>query len=150
MTPNVFIPEPRRESEAPCGHGGLHAGPPPPPEGAFSLLLQARKVLARAELAESAHDRYATGYVAAVRAAHAAVVLREPDQPQSRPISVWTLLSGAAPELGDWALLFDACSERRAAAEAGIVQVTRHESDRMMTRAREFVGLVGRSLTAVR
>ncbi|QGK72128.1 hypothetical protein GIY23_07810 [Allosaccharopolyspora coralli] len=113
-------------------------------------MLQARKVLARAELGETTHDRYATGYLAAVRAAHAVVVLREPDQPRSRPISVWALLGGAAPELGDWALLFDACSERRAAAEAGVVQVTRHESDLMMTRAREFVGLVGRSLTVVR
>jgi hypothetical protein len=63
--------------------------------------------------------------------------------------SVWQLLREVAPELGEWAAFFAACSGTRAAAEAGIERlVSRRDADDLLRQAEQFVGIVRELVTA--
>ncbi|WP_263251815.1 SAV_6107 family HEPN domain-containing protein [Saccharopolyspora rosea] len=139
----LSIPAQRHSAE------DLTATPPAEaPAGSVSLLLQARTCLHEAETAARPVDRFASAHVAALRAATAVLVARSRHRQRGRPASVWTLLTAAAPELREWAALFAAHSDRRAAAEAG-VPVAEEVADALLDRAREFLDIVGRSLLGV-
>jgi hypothetical protein len=57
-------------------------------------------------------------------------------------------MAEVAPELGEWAAFFAACSATRAAAEAGIARlVGRREADDLLRQSEEFVALVRTMLT---
>ncbi|MER7014340.1 SAV_6107 family HEPN domain-containing protein [Saccharopolyspora sp. NPDC000359] len=142
---DLSIPAPRSSVE--------DQGPTPEaetPAGSLSLLLNARTCLHEAEQAERPAERYVSAHVAALRAATAVVVARSWRRDEKgRPASVWTLLTGAAPELREWAAYFAARSDRRAAAEAGVPTITWLDADGLLARSREFLDIVGRSLLGV-
>ncbi|TDD53945.1 SAV_6107 family HEPN domain-containing protein [Saccharopolyspora elongata] len=119
------------------------------PAGSLSLLLDARSRLHEAEEADRPSERYVAAHVAALRAATAVVVARSWRRENSRPASVWTMLTAAAPEFREWAAYFAARSDRRAAAEAGVPTITRLDADGLLARSREFLEIVGRSLLGV-
>jgi hypothetical protein len=118
--------------------------------GALAILLDARTFLRNAERMEQTRDRYVHAYLAAARAATAVLTARVPQRENSRrPASVWKLLREAAPEFGDWALLFATHSAQRAAAEAGISTVSEADAGDLHALAGEFVDAVDRSLSWV-
>jgi hypothetical protein len=127
--------------EAPAG--------PRPPAAALALLARARACLDQAEAHVNSRERFVAAHLAALRAATAVVVARSGSGEGAAPVSVWTLLTRAAPELGEWAALFASGSHRRAAAEAGIPGVTAREADALMGHATEFLAVVGRSVSGV-
>lgn len=117
--------------------------------GALALLIDARTCLHEAERALRTQDRYATAYLAAVRAANAVLTARTAPFGKGRPVSVWRLLRQVAPEFGDWAQHFAAHSDRRALAEAGVPIVADGDADDLVLRAGTFIDAVGRSLSWV-
>ncbi|RLV48949.1 chromosome segregation protein SMC [Nocardioides mangrovicus] len=114
--------------------------------------------LAAASLAEAAacHDvptRYATAHVAALRATAALLAARaEPTVERRRPQrNAWVLLAQVAPELAEWATLFAAGADKRAAAQAGSRRaVTAREADDLVREADRFLAVVEQSLGVVR
>ncbi|MDT7789657.1 MAG: hypothetical protein QOF58_8076, partial [Pseudonocardiales bacterium] len=97
---------------------------PLPPASALALLQQARDSLAESERTPEPPERFATAYLAALRAAAAVLALRgRPHRGRSRPTSAWVLLAAIAPEMREWATFFASWSSTRAAVLAGI---TRH------------------------
>jgi SAV_6107-like HEPN len=116
------------------------------PASAIRLLVAARSALADAAEASDSGERYAAAHLAALRTA--AVVLADRTRPadprvRRRPTSAWTLLTGVAPELGEWAAYFAAGAAKRAAAEAGIRSaVTAREADDLVRDASIFLQLV--------
>ncbi|GAA0540581.1 hypothetical protein GCM10011581_38220 [Saccharopolyspora subtropica] len=140
----LSIPAPRAAAE---DHGPIPSAAAP--AGAVSLLLHARTCLNEAENADRPGERFVAAHIAALRAATAVVVARSWEREDRRPASVWTLVTGAAPELRRWAAYFAAHSDRRAAAEAGIPTITWTDADELLARSREFFDIVGRSLLGV-
>jgi hypothetical protein len=117
-------------------------------ESAGALLAQAERSLAEAALERDAAQRFAAAYLSALRAAAAVLALRgRPHRGRARPTSVWTLLSGVAPEFGEWAAFFASGSATRAAVQAGI---TRHVTERsaadLVRQTGQFIELVGRAV----
>ncbi|MEV6230655.1 SAV_6107 family HEPN domain-containing protein [Saccharopolyspora shandongensis] len=119
------------------------------PAGSLTLLLDARSRLHEAEEADRPSERYVAAHVAALRAATAVVVARSWRSENSRPASVWTMLTAAAPEFREWAAFYAARSDRRAVAEAGVPTITWLDADGLLARSREFLDIVGRSLLGV-
>ncbi|MFD9735407.1 SAV_6107 family HEPN domain-containing protein [Umezawaea sp. NPDC059074] len=119
---------------------------PLPPASAVSLLRAARLGIAEAERSTDPADRFATAYLAALRAGAAVLALRgRPHRGHAKPASVWVLLSGMAPELTEWAAFFASCSGTRAAVQAGITRdVTARSADDLVRQAAQFVELVDR------
>ena len=112
---------------------------------ALRLLATSRAALREAQRAESAPERYATAHLAALRAAAAVLAARArpSDARARRPTSAWVLLSGVAPELGEWAAYFAAGADKRAAALAGMRSaVTPREADDLLRDAMTFLALV--------
>ncbi|MCF8525876.1 MAG: SAV_6107 family HEPN domain-containing protein [Candidatus Nanopelagicales bacterium] len=113
------------------------------PRAAEELVASARRSLAEASLAASAHERYAAAHLAALRAAAAVLAARgRPAGTRSRVVSVWVLLPRCAPELGEWATFFAAGSRKRASAEAGISCVSVREADDLVRDAGTFISRV--------
>jgi hypothetical protein len=113
------------------------------------LLAGSRRALAEANATSDPLERYAFSHLAALRGAAALLADRaRPSGGKSRrPTSVWTLLSGVAPEFEPWAAFFAAGARKRAAAEAGLRgAVTTRESDDLMRDAEAFVALVETAL----
>ena len=116
---------------------------------ALRLLATSRAELREAQRAESAPERYATAHLAALRAAAAVLAARArpSDARARRPTSAWVLLSGVAPELGEWAAYFAAGADKRAAALAGLRSaVTPREADDLLRDATTFLALVETTL----
>jgi hypothetical protein len=116
---------------------------------ALRLLATSRSALREAEHADSPGERYATAHLAALRAAAAVLAARaRPDDARSRrPTSAWVLLSGVAPELGEWAAYFAAGADKRAAALAGLrTAVTPREADDLLRDSHIFLALVETTL----
>ncbi|OLF08648.1 hypothetical protein BLA60_21720 [Actinophytocola xinjiangensis] len=118
------------------------------PEPALTLLSQAQRGLADAEVDRDAAQRFATSYLAALRAAAALLALRgRPHRANARPMSVWTLLASVAPEMREWAAFFASCSATRASVQAGITRaVTDRSADDLVRQAGQFVELVERAV----
>jgi hypothetical protein len=119
------------------------------PPSAVRLLVAARTALAEAAAASDSGERYAAAHLAALRGA--AVVLADRTRPADprirRPTSAWALLTGVAPELGEWAAYFASGATKRAAAEAGIRSaVTAREADDLMRDTTIFLQLVETTL----
>ncbi|WP_018830561.1 SAV_6107 family HEPN domain-containing protein [Salinispora tropica] len=117
------------------------------------LLTVARRGLAEAAGTGPDGLRYAAAHLAALRAAAALLAARARPVParRSRVTSVWVLLSGVAPELGEWARFFALAAGKRVAAEAGIPRVvTSREADDLLRAAEEFVLVVEAALGVAR
>ncbi|HEX7301596.1 SAV_6107 family HEPN domain-containing protein [Lentzea sp.] len=117
---------------------------PLPPASALALLQQARDSLAESGRTPEPPERFATAYLAALRAAAAVLALRgRPHRGRSRPTSAWVLLTSMAPELSEWAAFFTSWSSTRAAVLAGITRhVNARTADDMVRQAGLFVTLV--------
>ncbi|MGH3760699.1 SAV_6107 family HEPN domain-containing protein [Actinophytocola sp.] len=118
------------------------------PEPALTLLSQAERGLADAEVDTEPAQRFAQAYLAALRAAAALLAMRgRPHRARSRPMSVWTLLASVAPELREWAAFFASCSSTRASVQAGITRaVTARSADDLVRQSGQFLGLVTRAI----
>lgn len=117
---------------------------PLPPASALALLRQARDSLAEAQRTPEPPERFATAYLAALRAAAAVLALRgRPHRGRSRPASAWVLLAALAPEMREWAAFFASWSSTRAAVLAGITRhVTARTADDLVRQTDQFVALV--------
>jgi hypothetical protein len=122
--------------------------PAPTSRAALGLLRQAADGLAEAHLQEDPLLRYPAAYLAALRAAAAVLAVRATPQPRRGATrNAWQLLAEIAPELSEWAAFFAACSDTRAAAEAGIARlVGRRDADDMLRQSEQFVGIVRSSI----
>lgn len=122
------------------------------PESALTLLSQAERGLADAEVDRDAAQRFAQAYLAALRAAAALLAMRgRPHRARSRPMSVWTLLASVAPEMREWAAFFASCSATRASVQAGITRaVTDRSADDLVRQAGQFLELVERAIRGPR
>lgn len=116
----------------------------PASPAALGLLRQACEGLAQAHREGDPVLRYPAAYLAALRAGAAVLAVRTRPVPRrGSGRNVWRLLAEVAPELGEWAAFFAACSDTRAAAEAGIERlVGRREADDLLRQAEQFVGIV--------
>lgn len=124
--------------------GAAAGAPAPVSRTALGLLRQAADGLAEAHRQSDPLLRYPAAYLAALRAGAAVLAVRARPAPRrGAGRNVWQLLAEVAPELGEWAAFFAACSDTRAAAEAGISRlVGRREADDLLRQAEQFVGLV--------
>ncbi|MCP2256746.1 hypothetical protein LX15_000429 [Streptoalloteichus tenebrarius] len=150
------IPAPRRGDRVdvrprPLTRDELAVRPLPPP-AALSLLAQAHRGLAEAELATRDADRYTAAHLAALRAAAAVLAVRaRPLAEQGRPTSAWKLLASVAPELREWAAFFAAGARTRSLVQAGITRlVSTRDADDMVRQVGQFVELAERAVHGVR
>ncbi|MFD7920407.1 SAV_6107 family HEPN domain-containing protein [Streptomyces sp. NPDC059740] len=125
------------------------AGAPP---AALDLLARAHTALDEAAATEAPNERYAAAHLAALRSAAAVLAVR--GRPEATPRgrrrirSAWEVLPEVAPELDEWAALFEAGAERRARAEAGVPGAAgRREADDLVRDAETFVRVVERLLS---
>ncbi|WP_103528247.1 SAV_6107 family HEPN domain-containing protein, partial [Streptomyces sp. SM12] len=114
------------------------------PPAALDLLAQAERGLESAAGCEDPGDAYVAVHLAALRAAAAVLAVRgrpeNTERGRRRIRSVWDVLPEAAPELGEWSVLFAASAVRRARVEAGIRDVVgRREADELARSAGMFV-----------
>jgi hypothetical protein len=145
LSAGARVPAPRRAPVSPPAS-------PPVSRSALALLRQAAEGLAEAQRDPAPLVRYPAAYLAALRAGAAVLAVRA--APTGAPgrrrgsRNVWQLMAEVAPELGEWAAFFAACSSTRAAAEAGIARlVGRREADDLLRQSEEFVALVRTMLT---
>lgn len=139
--PPVKPARPRRDT---VSQGRRTAGPPPPPvpQAAKDLLIDASRGLGRAIRSTTPADRYAAAHLAALRGA-AAVLAAKARPVRGRRGSAWELLTKVAPELSEWAAFFAAGSAKRQAAEAGLTRlVAAREADDMLRQVSAFLDLV--------
>ncbi|HEY3611369.1 MAG TPA: SAV_6107 family HEPN domain-containing protein [Pseudonocardiaceae bacterium] len=136
---------PRRHTAAYISHSA-----PVPPSSALALVRQARAGVAEAQREIVPAQRYATAYLAALRAAAAMLALRgRPHRGRSRPTSAWVLLTSLAPEFTEWAVFFAASSATRAAIQAGVTRdVTQRAADDLVREAAHFTDLVAEAIAA--
>jgi hypothetical protein len=115
---------------------------------AFSLLAQARTVLADAAQAAEPGERFRLAHLSALRTAAAVSAQRgRPASARRRLMNVWVLLERVAPEHAEWAAYFAAGASVRAAIEAGAVSaVSARAADDQLRSATEFLALVEDSL----
>jgi hypothetical protein len=101
-----------------------------------------------ARAATTPAERYVAAHLAALRAAAAVLAVRgRPAGGRGRTLSVWDLLPRVAPELGEWAGFFSASASRRAAVEAGRVDVvSARDADDLLRDAETFALVVGEIL----
>jgi hypothetical protein len=121
-----------------------HAG------SAIALVRQARAGVAEAQHEPDPAQRFATAYLAALRAAAAMLALRgRPHRGRARPASAWVLLTRLAPELGEWSAFFASCSSTRAAILAGVTRhVTQRTADDLVRQAAQFADIVAGAVAA--
>ena len=114
---------------------------PPISVAVLDLLARARTTLESACHTSDASERYRGAHLGALRAAAALIAARTTPTPRARPRSVWQVLPGVAPELGEWAAFFAACSAHRSAIDRGDV-VSARESDDLLRQAEMFLEIV--------
>jgi hypothetical protein len=121
-----------------------HRPPAPDHSAPVALLRQARAGVVEAQHETVAAQRYATAYLAALRAAAAMLALRgRPHRGRARPTSAWVLLTRLAPELAEWAEFFAAGSSTRAAILAGMTrEISQRAADDLVRQAAQFTDLV--------
>lgn len=86
--------------------------------------------------------RYVDAHLAALRCAAAVLAVRGRPTRRGKG-TAWTELTESAPELADWAAVFAAGAELRAAAESGVpVPVTHPDVDEFCGNVAEFLGIV--------
>ena len=117
-------------------------------QATVELLDRSRAGLLAAAMAEHAGERYVAAHLSALRAAAAVLATRgRPNGRGAGPRSVWEVLQRVAPELTEWAAFFAAGADRRAALEAGRVEVIPvREADDQLRSAEMFVQLVESAL----
>ncbi len=130
------------------GDGAEAASRPPVSRSAVSLIAQARSLLADAEVASSAAERFRLAHLAALRTAAALFAERaRPGTGKRRLVSAWVLVEAVAPELTDWAAYFAGTADLRDAVEAGAVSaVSDRDSEDQQRAAEQFLRLVERTL----
>ncbi len=108
------------------------------------LLAMARRGLVEAAATRPPGLRFATGHLAALRAAAAVVAARTvPASDATSRVSLWVRCEQVAPELSDWCASFASSAATRAAAEAGVpVPVSAAGADGLCARAAQFVDVV--------
>ncbi|GAA1973010.1 hypothetical protein GCM10009817_11540 [Terrabacter lapilli] len=114
---------------------------PPISVAVLDLLARSRATLESACHTSDASERYRDAHLGALRAAAALVAARTIPTPRARPRSVWQVLPGVAPELGEWAAFFAACSAHRSAIDRGEL-VGARESDDLLRQAEMFLEIV--------
>ncbi len=119
----------------------------PSHDAAYGYLARADSALGEAAVAAEHTCRYASAYMAALRAAAAVLAVRGRPQNHRSQRNAWVLLAAVAPELAEWAAFFAAGSAKRSAAEAGRSRaVTIREADDLLRNATSFVKVVERCL----
>jgi hypothetical protein len=113
-----------------------------PKSPGFDLIEGSRRALTRAALAPTAHERYASAHLAALRAAAAVIATVAPEGPRGRVRSAWVVLRETCPPLAEWADFFAAGAQLRAAAEAGIPCVSSRAADDLVREAESFLSRV--------
>jgi hypothetical protein len=107
------------------------------------LLERSRSGLLQSCDAREAGERYATAHLGALRAAAALLAARSRPGGRGGPRTVWEVLPGVAPELGEWASFFASTSQKRAAIEAGCrTAVTAEMASDLLRDADTFYHLV--------
>ena len=125
---------------APRGNGTGASGIP---VASLELLASAVSEVEVAIVEPIPARKYVQGHLVAVRAAAAVLAARARPTAARGPRSVWSVLPGVAPELGEWAMFFAAGAGKQAAAEAGLEQVvTAREADDLVRDAHNFLDLV--------
>lgn len=136
---------------------------PAAPNGATAAAALELVERARADLLEACHsrgvaERYHQSQLAAMRAAAALVSARVRGGWQPGPQSLWDLLPGVAPELGEWADFFALTTARTLrsrplsttastpASAPASAPVSAREADDLLRQAEVFVDLVCRAL----
>ena len=113
------------------------------PPSSLDLLDRSRDSLVAAVTASTAGERYVAAHLGALRAAAAVLSVRGRPHRAGRPRSVWEVLPAVAPELGEWAIFFDAGASRRAAIEAGRDDVvSSREADDLVRDGEAFLVVV--------
>lgn len=112
----------------------------------LDLLDRSRAGLVQACQSQTAAQRYTEAHLAALRAAAALVAARTVSTGRSRPRSVWEVLPGVAPELGEWAVFFAASGRRRLALERATGGVSPREADDLVRQSETFLEMVRRTL----
>jgi hypothetical protein len=122
------------------------------PEPAIRLLTEAEQGLLAAEQETDPAHRFAAAYLCALRAAAAMLAMRgRPHRSNSRPTSVWTLLTSVAPEFREWAAFYAASSATRASVQAGITRaVSQRSADDLARQTGQFIDLVRRAIRGPR
>ena len=118
-----------------------HVRRPPISVAVLDLLERARTTLESACRTTDASERYRDAHLGALRAAAALVAARTAPTPRTRPRSVWQVLPGVAPELGEWAVFFAACSAHRSVIDRG-GHISARESDDLLRQAEMFLEIV--------
>jgi hypothetical protein len=118
-----------------------HLRRPPISVAVLDLLERARTTLESACRTTEASERYRDPHLGALRAAAALVAARPAPTPRARPRSVWQVLPGVAPELGEWAVFFAACSAHRSVIDRG-GHISARESDDLLRQAEMFLEIV--------
>jgi sugar phosphate isomerase/epimerase len=123
---------------------------PGAPGAARDLIGAASQCLVDAALAEHPRDQYARAHLAALRAAAAVLACHARPTRRRGPRSAWELLAMVAPDLSEWAAFFAAGAAKRAAAEAGLGQISSREAADLIREAECFLDLVCTRLQVAR
>ena len=118
-----------------------HLRRPPISVAVLNLLERARTTLEAACRTSDAAERYRDAHLGALRAAAALIAARSAPTPRARPRSVWQVLPGVAPELGEWAAFFAACSAQRSVIDRG-GRIPVREADDLLRQAEMFLEIV--------
>lgn len=118
-----------------------HLPRPPISVAVLDLLERGRATLESACRTADASERYRDAHLGALRAAAALVAARTAPAPRSRPRSVWQVLPGVAPELGEWAAFFAACSAQRSVIDRG-GRISVREADDLLRQAEMFLEII--------
>lgn len=133
-------------ADTPVESGAVTGVPP----SAMAFLEAARLELETGKRDTSATQKYASAYLAALRAAAALVAARlEPGTAKRRknPQNLWQALPGVEPAFTGWARRFAAEAERRAAVEATLpYAVSLREAEKLLNDATAFVSQAERTL----
>ncbi|MCU1537255.1 MAG: hypothetical protein JWP82_1606 [Humibacillus sp.] len=118
-----------------------HLRRPPLSLAVIDLLDRARATLESACRTSDTSERYRDAHLGALRAAAAVIAARTVPSPRSRPRSVWQVLPGVAPELGEWAAFFAACSAHRSVIDRG-GHLNAREADDLLRQSEMFLEIV--------
>lgn len=110
------------------------------------LLRTAVLALDDAYQAQTPQERYVAAHIAALRAGAALLAVRAKPSRSSRIRSVWQMLPGIAPDLGEWCAYFDAIGSRRVFVEIGREAVSQRQADDLVRDAQLFLGCIAEHL----
>ena len=118
-----------------------HLRRPPISVAVLDLLGRSHATLESACRTTDASERFRDAHLGALRAAAALVASRTTPSPRSRPRSVWQVLPVVAPELGEWAAFFAACSRQRSVMDRG-GHISVRQADDLLRQAEMFLEIV--------